>query len=99
MTTNLNRLQGQPGGDAHAYASSLRWIGDNIVGDGGDISITVQAPNGSVVSLSLAGALALADKIDARGIYRITSGARHALAMGELSKADAAVWRQWEEQH
>ncbi|WP_247572630.1 hypothetical protein [Ralstonia solanacearum] len=98
MSTNLNRLQGQPGGGAHAYASSLRWIGDNIIGAGGNISIAVRAPNGTVVSLSLAGALALADKIDARGLYRITSGARHALAMGELSNADAAVWRQWEAQ-
>lgn len=98
MTTSLNRLQEQPGGSAHAYASSLRWIGDNIIGGGGDISIAVQAPNGTVMSLSLAGALALADKMEARGLYRITTAARHAFAMGELSSADAAVWRQWEAQ-
>ena len=98
MNPNLNRLQGQSGGGAHAYASSLRWIGANIVGAGDDISIAVQAPNGTVVSLSLAGALALADKIDARGLYRITTAARHAFALGELARADAAVWRQWEAQ-
>jgi len=93
-----NHLPVQAGGSAHAYAASLRWIGDNMIGGGGDISIDVQAPTGTVVSLSLAGALALADKIDGRGLYRITSGARHAFAMGEMSSADAAVWRQWEAQ-
>lgn len=91
MSPNLDQLRGQLGGGAHVYAPSLRWIGGNIVRAGDDIFIAVQAPNGTVVSLSLAGTLALANKVDARRLYHIITAVHYAFTLDELSRASAAV--------
>ncbi|MDW3681626.1 Rha family transcriptional regulator [Cupriavidus sp. CV2] len=76
--------------------AQLRWIGDGVGLDASRAArISLLDQGGLVVSLTLAEALARADEIDARGLYRILAAARCAFEAGDLSEADTQAWRQW----